>query len=770
MDLFDIKYWVKETGMLSTYLNRMSSRNQYILLDGSVSDFCLQIKGPDISDEIMFSDSWSSNTKSYILLNNSKVKMYNWYNKKVSEYSLSVVNDSFDNFIQIVQSNSYRTPDDIVPFVISLFRQMRNISGECKDPEVALNYLYRLLISIEDDDINSENIISRWKIDNIVLPDRFDYFVEKIRNGVNGISPSLDLILRHCSGPLFEEAQKEVLFFNMDRDLFGGVSNKLISKNSLYSSVHYTPQYLARSIVENCLLELDLEYREKIKIFDPACGSGTFLLEVVKQLKDLGYKGKIDVLGLDISTSAITTTKFLLEYEKRTQWCNIDFNYDIKKVEDSLSIDWPEDCDILVMNPPFMSWDLLNKNERDAVYAQLHEVFDKGKPNQAAAFFVKAISSVCNSGVIGTVLPYLIFYSDSYSKLRSYVSENATIKQIASLGTFVFEDALTNVSFLVAKKSTAKCLNPQVLWTKNAQGIPQLALSSLRKLQKRKSLAYNDKNVSIYTPINFPLRNNSWRIIPEEEQEFLSKVLVWQNTGRLNVINDVFAVSQGIITGRKGIFEISESEYLNLSDNEKKYFRPLINSNSIHNGKITISEYLWYPYDKDGLMLESESDIENLEFIDRLSTYKHELLRRNGVDNWWSLTRPRNGLFKKEIRLYSTRFGSSASFAIDETGECVITEGNFYKIKSGVIEDYYFYLSVFSSNIFERLLSIYAKQLLSGYDLSPTQIKNIPIPYIDDKLRQSSIFKRLVLCGHRLVEGDVSYINIVNDYLKILYP
>ena len=770
MNLFDIRYWVKETGMFSTFLNVIRSSNQYILLDGSVSDFCLQINGSDRSDEMSFSDSWSSNTKSYILLNHEKIKMYNWYNKKVSEYPVSAINDSFDSFIQIIQSNSYRTPDDIVPFVISLFRQMRNISGECKDPEVALNYLFRLLISLEDENIDSENLIYRWKIENITLPDRFDYFVEKIRNGVNGIKPSLDLILRHCSGPLFEEAQKEVLFFNMDRDLFGGVSNKLISRNSLYSSVHYTPQYVARSIVENCLSELELGCREEIKIFDPACGSGTFLLEVVKQLKDLGYSGKIKVIGFDISTSAVTTTKFLLDYEKRTQWNDTDFSYDIRKVEDSLSVDWPVDCDILVMNPPFMSWDLLSKYERDAVYTQLQEVFDKGKPNQAAAFFVKAISSVCNSGVIGTVLPYLIFYSDSYSKLRSYISENVAIKQIASLGTYVFEDALTSVSFLIAKKSTDNCFNPQVLWTKNARGIPQLALSSLRKLQKRKSVAYNDKNVSIYTPINFPLRNNSWRIISEEEQEFLSKVLIWQNTGRLHVVNDVFVISQGVITGRKGIFEIPESEYFNLSVNEKKYFRPLINSDSIYNGKITISEYLWYPYDKDGIMLVSESDIEGIDFIRRLTPYKNELLRRKGVDKWWYLTRPRMGLFEKEIRLYSTRFGSSASFAIDETGECVITEGNFYKIRSGIIEDYYFYLSVFSSHIFEKLLSIYAKQLLSGYDLSPSQIKNIPIPYIDDKLRESSMYKKMVLCGHRLVEGDVSYKNMVNDYLKILYP
>ena len=71
-----------------------------------------------------------------------------------------------------------------------------------------------------------------------------EYFVDLINQGVRGIKPNLDLILRHTSGSLFQEAHREVIYFNPQRDLFGGVSSKLETRADAYSSIHYTPQYI----------------------------------------------------------------------------------------------------------------------------------------------------------------------------------------------------------------------------------------------------------------------------------------------------------------------------------------------------------------------------------------------------------------------------------------------------------------------------------------------------------------------------------------------
>ena len=151
-----------------------------------------------------------------------------------------------------------------------------------------------------------------------------DRYRDRLLAGVKAIKPNLDLILRHTSGALFQEAHKEVLYFDLQRDLFGGVSSKLITKIDSYSSIHYTPPYIARTIVENALKEINLS-SPTIKILDPSCGSSEFLIEALKQLKFLGYKGKITLVGYDSSPSAIETSNFLLHYENKTQWGgNID--------------------------------------------------------------------------------------------------------------------------------------------------------------------------------------------------------------------------------------------------------------------------------------------------------------------------------------------------------------------------------------------------------------------------------------------------------------
>ena len=58
---------------------------------------------------------------------------------------------------------------------------------------------------------------------------------------------------------LFLKRHIKRLFFDHQLDLFGGKSSKQKNIVNQYSSVHYTPAFIARSIVENSLKQLDLE-------------------------------------------------------------------------------------------------------------------------------------------------------------------------------------------------------------------------------------------------------------------------------------------------------------------------------------------------------------------------------------------------------------------------------------------------------------------------------------------------------------------------------
>jgi hypothetical protein len=658
---------------------------------------------------------------------------------------------------------------------MDIFRRLRNFSGK-QSPLEALNLLFKLLISIEEDYTQID--AQKWNILDIpVSVGIFDSYVEQIKRGIKSIQPDLDLILRHISGTLFQEADKEVLYFDLQRDLFGGTSNKLITKKNNYSSVHYTPQYLARSIVENCLKQIDLTARKSLKIFDAACGSSEFLIETLKQLKNIGYTGKVKVIGWDNSESAIATSNFLLKYEQRTQW-NGTLEYEIKKVNDSLTEQWGKDYDLIVMNPPYVSWELLEKENRDAISDALGNTLKNGKPNQASAFFYKGVKSLKQGGVIGCVLPTSILTSDAYFKLRNEIQEEISLNLIAKLGNFVFESALTDVCFLVGKKETSN-FPPQLLWNKNEKGAVQSSLQDLRKVEVNNLSGVEAKIYSIYTPSKFPVVSDSWKVISLQEEKFLKNIEISVTNGILARVSEIFSVKQGIRTGNNNIFKISKNEYDNIPQIEKIYFKAVIDNDAIKQGALNTNGYVWYPYDMEtgnSLFVNEQNIQETLPYFynNHLKNHKEELAnRKKNIPSWWDLSDRAPRLLPVEKSIVSTEFGNSSSFSINESNENIVERGYMWKNKNKFFEDdYYFYLSCFSSSVFDLLLSIYSKPIMSGYYLGQIYTKNIPIPnvFLPD-IRESIVYSKLVELGKDLKDGKSFVKPFIGDVLKnSFYP
>ena len=131
---------------------------------------------------------------------------------------------------------------------------------------------------------------------------------------------------------------------------------------------------------------------------------------------------------------------------------------------------------------------------------------------------------------------------------------------------------------------------------------------------------------------------------------------------------------------------------------------------------------------------------------------------RKGVNKWWELTRPRVEVFGNtdEAIFCSKRFGGIHSFAIIPQNY-VVEEGNvflFKKRKKYCEDDKFFYLALFSSIMFQRMLSIYGRPLMSGYDLGKVQIKDIPIVDVaQHEIRGSEEYRHLVEYGRSYSEG-----------------
>ena len=78
---------------------------------------------------------------------------------------------------------------------------------------------------------------------------------------------------------------------------------------------------------------------------------------------------------------------------------------------------------------------------------------------------------------------------------------------------------------------------------------------------------------------------------------------------------------------------------------------------------------------------------------------------------------------------------------------------------------YYFYLAIFNSTFFDKLLSIYSKELLKGYDLGKKYTADIPIPIINDKLKNNILFE-LIEFGKQIAAGEFFCFEMIDDLLK----
>ena len=775
LDINDINTWKTSSWMIPiNFYNKNST--SFILQNGGKDDYCLDLsykKGKDY-----FSEAWSSNTKSFVAVSKDDIRIYNWLESEPEIIKKTLVKDNLEKFHKYLASMDGDTSKEIIPYILKTYGQLRNLLDDKKNGLESLNLLFLLLASYEEKDINNVDA-STWGIreNEIINSAEFEKYYIDFSKGMtlkNLVKPNAQLILRHVSGTLFQEAHNEAEFIDKCPDLFTGIlSEKYHARKVQYSSVHYTPTYIARAIVENSLKEIDSD-NKKLRILDPACGTSEFLMEVLKQLKTQEYKGEIEVVAFDTSDIAISTSQFLLTYEQR-EWKG-KLKFKTQKVEDSLKQNWGNNFDLILMNPPFCSWEQMNKEEREAVRETLDTAF-KGRANQASAFLYKAVNSIKENGVIGSVIPSSILTYNSYVTLRHVIKEILTPVLIAQLGNYVFKEALTNVSLFIGKKPRKNEM-PLILWTQNEKNIAPKAIKSLRKFQNNNLPLINERDHSIYLSKVFPVNEDNWKLLSFPEEKIFTKIEKLVADGKLKRIKDIITVKQGIRTGHNKVFKLSLQEFNSLPKNEQKYFKPCIDNNSIQSGSLVCENYVWYPYNDEGMIVKTEEELQKevpFYYNNILSPFKDDLITRatRKTDSWWKLTRHRAWLTSKYPKLVSTEFGKSNSFAFDVDGNFVVERGYgwIFKKNKNDLDYYYFYLAIFSCPFFNKLLSIYSRQLAGGrwWDLGKESTKNIPIPFLSKKMKELQEYQELIEIGRKIASGRFYDFDILEKNLLPFY-
>jgi len=194
----------------------------------------------------------------------------------------------------------------------------------------------------------------------------------------------------------------------------------------------YTPKE-----VVSLLLEI-LDPQEKMRICDPACGSGGMLVQSVYHLREIGQNPKnISLYGQErnINTWAICKMNMLLHGFASARLEKGDTLRSPKLVrEDGKLIEF----DIVIANPPFS---LKNWGYEEAQHDPYRR-FRFGIPPKGYgdyAFVQHMIATVNHAGRIGVVLPHgVLFRGGAEGKIRKGILEEDVLEAIIGLPSNLF--------------------------------------------------------------------------------------------------------------------------------------------------------------------------------------------------------------------------------------------------------------------------------------------------------------------------------------------
>jgi SAM-dependent methyltransferase len=615
-----------------------------------------------------------------------------------------------------------------------------------------------------------------------------------------GISMLPDLAVRHAGSEIFQEAHF-ALTSSGDRDLFDWISPATSTVRTRGTS-HFTPPALARSLVEQSFKEIgDMPSLANLTVLDPACGSGSFLYEAIRTARRLGFNGELKVVGRDISIAAVDMARFTLKFAAGDWTPAGGILIDIQAA-DALDAPLPK-ADVVLMNPPFMAWTAMTREQRERV-REILQGMTKGRVDLSMAFVSRALDAVRPGGAIGAVMPASVLASSAAESWRSEIREKADLRLIGSLGEYgLFAHATVNVAVVVARRreENQEADKQEILAVVSGRS-SEATGDALRAIRGATDIPVSETAESrwqiFHMSQSFLDAAPNWRPVAPEVVEAIERT---EALGLTRPLGDIFEVLQGARTGWVKGFVLSEAEIASLGRQERRFFRPAAMGDNIVEGHLEPDQMVFFPYSSEGLLLGSEEELERRapsyfeRYLQPNKKYLSSRTTHKGRADWWTLARPRGWNSSCRPRIVSKYFGSVGGFALDPEGAFVVVQGFGWFLRrtkkpTTPETDYAFhedaseeeaaeyleaedatatsemseidllaaYVALFNSTVFEKLLATFSSHVAGGqYDLSWRFVRAIPVPDFDGMWRnegRASEIARLVELGRAPAPED----------------
>lgn len=520
-------------------------------------------------------------------------------------------------------------------------------------------------------------------------------------------------------------------------------------KNKAYGSI-YTPQFVARFFARYLQENIPPAVFKRIKVADPACGSGIFLRTILELICDPTKNGVTteliensfsNVFGLDVDENACQATRLSLALLHLILIDSLPKELNVISVESiEYFINNPEiknNYDAVIANPPFVSL-ATQKEEMRMRVTSFMEGYASGRIDMYLAFLRIGLEILKPGGYGLFVLPHSFLLSNNAEKMRKIISKTCWIRCIADLSAIrVFDDSGSYIILLIFQK------------IQDSKQIPPPA--TVIKCQDQVGPALHDAlegkivetNIySIYEVGQDTFKGNDWLILPPAESAIKRKFDTLPTLGKF------LDIHQGFISGADEIFILSEEhipageEELFVSYLRDREMKPFITPDATDN-------YFFYPYINNRKLDEKELSEKYPKTWEYLSSKKDILTNRSPVRKgqlpWWQPTRPRVPERMMRPKIVTPHLVLVPRFSLDSTGKYAISHSPLLYPKEKNVEHELlrFFLAVLNSDICYWYISSHSHKYSRGYMLLEVKtLKKTPVP---DPSKVSSTLMRRIL-------------------------
>ena len=493
--------------------------------------------------------------------------------------------------------------------------------------------------------------------------------------------------------------------------------------------VFYTPSHVVDYMVGEALMHLNILENPWIRIFDPACGAGFFLVRALEFmidrydaiLSELSRKhstlaglesremiGRFIVenvlFGADIDPKAVELTKQALIHvagveckpnifccdslqdgmgASLTDWDFMDLN--IQKL-------WNQEYDIVLGNPPYIGHKGVPQDYKKKLQLSFPDIY-RDKSDVSYCFFKRGIDLLKPQGRLSFITSRYFLEGPSASGLRAYIKNSCTVEKIIDFcGSKVFEEAGVAACIITLKKE----VHPHA----------QTEVWKIRNEPKDCQALFEKQNYDAFFVSSNTLSPQGWRLLNAHEALIFHRI---EELGT-HALGDLFASCQGVITGCDRAF-IVDSGIVEENQIEEKLLKPWIKNSDLR-------KFFINPGKKLMIYADDIDSIENYPNAARyISSYKDKLENRRecktGVRPWYQLQWGRKKEnFEREKLVYPYK-SKESRFAVDRVGYYCSADvySLHFKQEYNMSFSYDYIAALLNSKLFEFYFRCYAKKL-----------------------------------------------------------